>query len=131
MESVEDPVELSVKLINALNEAIQSHFNEKPLKSNFLFLKFVIMTSKLQQVINREKYNFNVTQIRLQSLTDIQKLAFFLNLHNLLIFHSQIVFGIPSNSSDRKKLVAKSYQIGNYDLTLNQVLSALRGRKIG
>ena len=50
VENVENAVDLSVTLINKLNEAILSHFNETPLKTNYVFNQFVLMTSKLQQV---------------------------------------------------------------------------------
>ncbi|EFH45274.1 hypothetical protein ARALYDRAFT_912671 [Arabidopsis lyrata subsp. lyrata] len=54
-------------------------------------------------------------------LTDQEKLAFWINIHNSLVMHTFLVNGIPKNNGKRFLLLSKIIESFSKDLGLNQV----------
>lgn len=83
--------------------------NMSTLASSSEFRQFSISTSELQKV-------------DLTTINSKEKLAFFINVYNMLVIHGHVVFGIPSSSMERHKFYnGAKYQIGGQLYSLNEI----------
>ncbi|KAJ6253349.1 electron carrier/ protein disulfide oxidoreductase [Anaeramoeba flamelloides] len=108
---------VSNNLVKSLTEILNSHYSISNKEIDFQLLskaisfhRFVDKTTKLQKV-------------KLRSLNEKERTAFFLNVYNCLIFHSSIVNGIPNeDSNSRKKFFQNSrYSVGGMVFSLDDI----------
>ncbi|XP_072903730.1 uncharacterized protein [Hemitrygon akajei] len=83
-----------------------------------------------------EEYCQHTTQLQhldISSLSRIKKLAFFINLYNMLVIHGNIKSGPPRNAPQRYKFFNSiSYKIGGNVFSLNDIQNGvLRGNRKG
>jgi len=50
-----------------------------------------------------------------------EQLAFWINVHNALVFHACANHGIPSSEKDRKFFVEAAYKIGDFTFSINDI----------
>ena len=71
--------------------------------------KFTLMATQLQRV-------------NIEDISDQHKLAFFINVYNVLVIHGTVVKGVPSSMYQRYKFFAHTcYNIGGHLLSLNDI----------
>jgi len=82
----------------------------KGMGGSALFTKFKEMATQLQRV-------------DVEKLTDDERLAFFINIYNVLVIHATVERGgAPTNDYQRYKFFSRtSYLIGGYTLSLNDI----------
>jgi len=74
-----------------------------------LWSKFKEMATQLQRV-------------DLEKLSNDEKLAFFINIYNVLVIHATVEKGVPTNTLARYKFFSgTSYLIGGFTLSLNDI----------
>ncbi|KAH9695880.1 hypothetical protein KPL71_022948 [Citrus sinensis] len=57
-----------------------------------------------------------------------QKLAFWINVHNALVMHAYLVYGIPKNNLKRQSLLLKAaYSIGGQTINIDMIQSYILG----
>ncbi|KAJ6239651.1 electron carrier/ protein disulfide oxidoreductase [Anaeramoeba flamelloides] len=114
------------ELISTLIELFGSHFsistNEidfKLLQQSIAFNRFVNLTTELQKV-------------KFKKMNQLEKICFFINIHNCLFLHSAIINGIPTEESNWKKFKKKSrYLIGGMNFSIENISKGiLRGNTI-
>ncbi|KAJ3426180.1 hypothetical protein M0812_28630 [Anaeramoeba flamelloides] len=116
---------LSGELLNMLLDLTQMSFSVSNKSINFKsisklipFQRFVAKTVELKFV-------------RLEKMNEKQKTCFFINIFNVLILHSLIIDGIPSDFENFKRRFKNTkYIIGDYPFSLLDILNGiLRGNK--
>ncbi|KAJ3424195.1 hypothetical protein M0812_29829 [Anaeramoeba flamelloides] len=114
------------ELISTLIELFGSHFsistNEidfKLIQQSIAFNRFVNLTTELQKV-------------KIKKMNQLEKICFFINIHNCLFLHSAIINGIPTEESNWKKFKKKSrYLIGGMNFSIENISRGiLRGNVI-
>ena len=72
-----------------------------------------------------EKFTLMATQLQrvnIEDISDQHKLAFFINVYNVLVIHGTVVKGVPSSMYQRYKFFAHTcYNIGGHLLSLNDI----------
>jgi len=77
--------------------------------SSPLWVKFKEMATQLQRV-------------DIEKLSNDEKLAFFINIYNVLVIHATVEKGVPTNNLARYKFFSgTSYLIGGFTLSLNDI----------
>ncbi|KAJ6234507.1 electron carrier/ protein disulfide oxidoreductase [Anaeramoeba flamelloides] len=100
-----------IDLLSANYSISKNKINFKNISNSIAFSKFVKKTSKLQK-------------IKLQSLikNDIKRKCFFLNIANVLIIHSLIIYGFPTDRVNCEKFYRKSsYLINGHYFSLYDI----------
>ncbi|KAJ3441116.1 hypothetical protein M0812_13121 [Anaeramoeba flamelloides] len=81
------------------------------------FNRFVSATTELQK-------------LNVSSLTYYEKLGCFINIYNTLLFHISILYGLPSQTDEKKFHEDYKYNIGGYFFSLTDILNGvLRNNK--
>lgn len=74
-------------------------------------MKFELAISELQRVQTRFQTNFD--EVDLHSITQKEKMTFFINVYNMMVIHGHVVYGIQTNAFQRNSFFSKTkYQIG-------------------
>ncbi|KAJ3442888.1 electron carrier/ protein disulfide oxidoreductase [Anaeramoeba flamelloides] len=100
-----------IDLLSANYSISKNKINFQNISNSIAFSKFVKKTSKLQK-------------IKLQSLikNDIKRKCFFLNIANVLIIHSLIIYGFPTDRVNGEKFFRKSsYLINDHYFSLYDI----------
>jgi hypothetical protein len=117
LEEVENPVALSMELTDMVIKLLlvpHKKDNFKAIAKTRMFKKFILTTSKLQKV-------------QLEALNEDEKRVFLVNVHNVLMAHSYILFGVPKVPTDVEKSLDYSYQIGAYNYSIRFIREILMG----
>ncbi|KAJ3442156.1 electron carrier/ protein disulfide oxidoreductase [Anaeramoeba flamelloides] len=112
-----------VNLAEELMESIIFIFNSyysistKTIELNLItqslaFNRFVSATTELQK-------------LNVSSLTYYEKLGCFINIYNTLLFHISILYGLPSQTEEKKFHEDYKYNIGGYFFSLNDILNGI------
>ncbi|XP_065626066.1 uncharacterized protein LOC136066134, partial [Quercus suber] len=60
-----------------------------------------------------------------------EKLAFWINVHNALIMHAFLVYGIPQNNLKRMSVLLKAaYNIGGHTISVDMIQSSILGCRL-
>ncbi|CAK7329753.1 unnamed protein product [Dovyalis caffra] len=60
-----------------------------------------------------------------------EKLAFWINVHNALVMHAYLVYGIPQNNMKRLSLILKAaYNIGGHTVNVDMIQSSILGCRL-
>ncbi|KAJ3431318.1 electron carrier/ protein disulfide oxidoreductase [Anaeramoeba flamelloides] len=114
------------ELMDAIIFILSAHFSlslnqiELNLLSQSLaFSRFVLSTTELQR-------------INLKALDDDGKKSFFINIYNVLLFHSTILNGVPQNPNLEKKFMQNyKYNIGGENYSLEDIKNGILRKNIG
>ncbi|KAJ3451394.1 electron carrier/ protein disulfide oxidoreductase [Anaeramoeba flamelloides] len=112
----ENALLVSYKLLNNLIQILNAHYliNCAQIDLNIIsqsisFNRFVASTTELQKV-------------KLEKLTNEQRLCFFLNIYNTLLIHGGVVNGIPNRGKEYENLTQNTmYRIGGLDYSLSDI----------
>ncbi|KAF5193020.1 electron transporter, putative (Protein of unknown function, DUF547) [Thalictrum thalictroides] len=78
-----------------------------------------------------QKYRSLVRQLEkvtLKRLKHEEKLAFWINIHNALVMHALLVYGIPQNNVKRISLILKAaYNVGGHTISADTIQSSILG----
>ncbi|PIA55584.1 hypothetical protein AQUCO_00700117v1 [Aquilegia coerulea] len=78
-----------------------------------------------------QKYRSLVRQLEkvtLKRLKHEEKLAFWINIHNSLVMHALLVYGIPQNNVKRISLILKAaYNVGGHTISADTIQSSILG----
>ncbi|KAF9675975.1 hypothetical protein SADUNF_Sadunf09G0090000 [Salix dunnii] len=60
-----------------------------------------------------------------------EKLAFWINVHNALVMHAYLVYGIPQNNMKRMSLILKAaYNVGGHTVNVDMIQSSILGCRL-
>jgi len=69
-----------------------------------------------------KKMATQLQRVNVEKLSHDEKLAFFINIYNVLVIHGTVEKGVPANNYQRYKFFSgTSYLIGGYTLSLNDI----------
>jgi hypothetical protein len=107
-ESIENPVKVSQEICDLLIKILlipHKKDNMSSVMKTRIFKKFVLLVTKLQKV-------------DLFKMSEEERRIFFVNIHNVLLVHSYILFGFPKTQSEYEILLDKSYRIGSWPFSI-------------
>ncbi|KAL6213496.1 hypothetical protein ACLB2K_012943 [Fragaria x ananassa] len=92
-------------------------------------------TEKLRDVEHTlKKFSSLVYQLEgvdLRKMKHEEKLAFWINVHNALVMHTFLTFGIPQNHSKRVSLPLKSaYNVGGHTISVDMIQRSILGCRL-
>ncbi|KAJ3444473.1 electron carrier/ protein disulfide oxidoreductase [Anaeramoeba flamelloides] len=107
---------VSYKLLNHLTQILNAHYSINCAQIDFnvisqsiSFNRFIAATTELQKV-------------KLEKLTNEEKICFFLNIYNTLLIHGGIINGIPSRGKEFGKFTQNTiYKIGGFEYSLSDI----------
>ncbi|KAJ5068655.1 electron carrier/ protein disulfide oxidoreductase [Anaeramoeba ignava] len=108
-----------IDLCDCFYSEVAENLDCELVSSSIPFKRFCMETTELQKV-------------RLNGLTREQQLSFFINIYNVLTFHSVILNGAPVDKSSKTQFTSQNkYNIGGYSFSLKDIkYGILRGNKI-
>ncbi|KAJ3430896.1 electron carrier/ protein disulfide oxidoreductase [Anaeramoeba flamelloides] len=124
-EQKKNPLAVGEELMVTLMDLLIANFsvskksiNVKTISRSIPFQKFLDQTAELKS-------------IKLNKLTIIERLCFFINLYNTLILHGFIINGFPTDRYSLKRFMEQSqYKVDKYYFSLNDILHGiLRGNR--
>ncbi|KAI5592100.1 hypothetical protein BDE02_04G129500 [Populus trichocarpa] len=60
-----------------------------------------------------------------------EKLAFWINVHNALVMHAYLVYGIPQNNMKRMSLILKAaYNVGGHTVSVDMIQNSILGCRL-
>ncbi|CAO2815105.1 unnamed protein product [Amaranthus hypochondriacus] len=100
-------------------EVLQIHRDKTKLRDiDPIIEKFRSLVSKLED-INPSKLNHK------------EKLAFWINVHNALVMHAFLVYGVPQNKLKRLSLLLKAaYSIGGHTISVSMIQEYILGSQL-
>lgn len=105
----QDIRKIVLKLFSSFLSESGKTVDYKGMGASPLWAKFKQMATQLQRV-------------DVEKLSDDEKLAFFINIYNVLVIHATVEKGVPTNNLQRYKFFSgTSYLIGGYTLSLNDI----------
>jgi len=107
---------LAVEMLRLLKKSkTEKGINLNSVKNTSDYIRFALRTSKLQKV-------------NLAKLSKDKRLLFWLNIYNVLLLHSYIMFGKPADTLEKKNIWSKSYKIEENEYSLESIFLILRGK---
>lgn len=98
-----------LELFNTFLSSDGKYVDYKGMAESPLWAKFKQMAVQLQRV-------------NLDNVSDDQKLAFYINIYNVLVIHGTVEKGVPASMLQRYRFFAHtSYNIGGHELSLNDI----------
>ncbi|KAG9135080.1 hypothetical protein Leryth_011576 [Lithospermum erythrorhizon] len=81
----------------------------------------------IQHIIHKFRFLvLRLKEVEIRNLKHGQKLAFWVNVHNALVMHAHLVYGIPQNNVKRISMVLKAaYNIGGYATSVDMIQSSI------
>ncbi|CAK9315844.1 unnamed protein product [Citrullus colocynthis] len=74
---------------------------------------------------------FRLKEVDLKVMKHDEKLAFWINVHNTLVMHAYLQYGIPKNSLKRISLILKAaYNIGGHIISVDMIQSSILGCRL-
>ncbi|XP_056854979.1 uncharacterized protein LOC130504374 isoform X4 [Raphanus sativus] len=104
--------------------------------SNMVEVLCIYRDSKKASEVEDLLQNFKSLISRLEEvdpnkLKDEEKLAFWINVHNALVMHAYLAYGIPQNSVKRVLLLLKAaYNVGGHAVSAEAIQSSILGCKM-
>ncbi|KAJ4716446.1 Ternary complex factor MIP1, leucine-zipper [Melia azedarach] len=87
---------------------------------------------KLKDIEHKLQYYrsliYRLEEVDLRRMKHEQKLAFWINVHNSLVMHAYLVYGIPKNHLKRISLLLKAaYNVGGQTINIDMIQSSILG----
>ncbi|XP_057493867.1 uncharacterized protein LOC130779286 [Actinidia eriantha] len=74
---------------------------------------------------------FRLEEIDPEKMKHEEKLAFWINVHNALVMHAFLVYGIPQNNLKRISLLLKAaYNVGGHTVSVNMIQNSILGCRL-
>ncbi|CAB4290284.1 unnamed protein product [Prunus armeniaca] len=74
---------------------------------------------------------FRLEEVDLRSMKHEEKLAFWINVHNALVMHAFLVYGIPQNNLKRVSLLLKAtYNVGGHAISVDMMQRSILGCRL-
>ncbi|XP_022135649.1 uncharacterized protein LOC111007555 isoform X2 [Momordica charantia] len=71
---------------------------------------------------------YRLKEVDLKAMKHEEKLAFWINVHNTLVMHAYLQYGIPKNSLKRTSLILKAaYNVGGHIISVDMIQSSILG----
>lgn len=118
------------KIALSINEQIMDIFSNYISKDGtYVDYKAIKASSEFKKFV--ESTENDLPQVTLDSLTEDERKAFFLNIYNALTIHGYIQLGAPHGTAQKVVFCAVTgYQIGQYTYTLDEIEHGiLRGNR--
>ncbi|KAH7517889.1 hypothetical protein FEM48_Zijuj09G0112000 [Ziziphus jujuba var. spinosa] len=70
-------------------------------------------------------------ELDLRKMKHEEKLAFWINVHNALVMHAYLVYGIPQNNLKRVSLLLKAaYNVGGHTISVDMIQNSILGCRL-
>ncbi|KAL0559646.1 hypothetical protein IC582_000009 [Cucumis melo] len=74
---------------------------------------------------------FRLKEVKLKMMKHDEKLAFWINVHNTLVMHAYLQYGIPKHCLKRISLILKAaYNIGGHIISVDKIQSSILGCRL-
>ncbi|PON76904.1 Ternary complex factor MIP1, leucine-zipper, partial [Parasponia andersonii] len=92
-------------------------------------------TEKLRDIDNMlQKFRslvYQLEKVDLRKMKHEEKLAFWINVHNALVMHAFLVYGIPQNNLKRASLLLKAaYNVGGHTISVDMIQNSILGCRL-
>ncbi|KAL4318025.1 hypothetical protein GQ457_18G020190 [Hibiscus cannabinus] len=92
-------------------------------------------SNKLQDVEHKLQYYrslvYQLEEVDVRRMKPEEKLAFWINVHNSLVMHAFLVYGIPKNNLKRLSLLLKAaYDVGEHTISIDTIQSSILGCRL-
>ncbi|KAL4320294.1 hypothetical protein GQ457_18G019890 [Hibiscus cannabinus] len=92
-------------------------------------------SNKLQDVEHKLQYYrslvYQLEEVDVRRMKPEEKLAFWINVHNSLVMHAFLVYGIPKNNLKRLSLLLKAaYDVGGHTISIDTIQSSILGCRL-
>ncbi|KAK1383393.1 Ternary complex factor MIP1, leucine-zipper [Heracleum sosnowskyi] len=124
---------------SSLDERLDNPFHVQGLKefsgpySTMVEVQYIYRNDKKLAEVEHMLQNFRFLISRLEEIdpkkmTHSEKLAFWINVHNALMMHAYLAYGIPRNNVKRLFILLKAaYNIGGHIVSVNLIQSSILG----
>eukprot|EP01117_Protostelium_nocturnum_P007512 TRINITY_DN2689_c0_g1_i2.p1 TRINITY_DN2689_c0_g1~~TRINITY_DN2689_c0_g1_i2.p1 ORF type:complete len:638 (+),score=240.90 TRINITY_DN2689_c0_g1_i2:83-1996(+) len=119
-EEVKDAVVLSKSLVEKAISLLESSKNSE---GKYSFGS--IFGSK--EYIRFELLSTGLQKVDLNSMGEVDRSTFYVNVANSLSLHSRFILGEPTNNLERKELLQRKYLIGSQELSSVDLIECVRG----
>ncbi|KAK8522339.1 hypothetical protein V6N12_056051 [Hibiscus sabdariffa] len=90
---------------------------------------------KLQDIEDKLQYYrslvYQLEEVDVRRMKHEEKLAFWINVHNSLVMHAFLVYGIPKNNLKRLSLLLKAaYDVGGQTISIDTIQSSILGCRL-
>ncbi|ONH91327.1 hypothetical protein PRUPE_8G106700 [Prunus persica] len=74
---------------------------------------------------------YRLEEVDLRTMKHEEKLAFWINVHNALVMHAFLVYGIPQNNLKRVSLLLKAaYNVGGHAISVDMIQRSILGCRL-
>ncbi|KAK6254077.1 hypothetical protein QUC31_015797 [Theobroma cacao] len=92
-------------------------------------------SKKLQDIEHKLQYYRSLVcrleEVDVRRMKHEEKLAFWINVHNALVMHAFLVYGIPKNNLKRLSLLLKAaYNVGGQTISIDTIQSSILGCRL-
>ncbi|XVE94092.1 hypothetical protein REPUB_Repub01dG0251100 [Reevesia pubescens] len=92
-------------------------------------------SKKLQDIEHKLQYYrslvYQLEEVDARRMKHEEKLAFWINVHNSLVMHAFLVYGIPKNNLKRLSLLLKAaYNVGGHTISIDTIQSSILGCRL-
>ncbi|OMO92191.1 hypothetical protein COLO4_17797 [Corchorus olitorius] len=92
-------------------------------------------SKKLQDIEHKLQYYrllvYQLEEVDVRRMKHEEKLAFWINVHNALVMHAYLVYGIPKNNLKRLSLLLKAaYNVGGQTVSIDTIQSSILGCRL-
>ncbi|XP_021300264.1 uncharacterized protein LOC110428688 isoform X2 [Herrania umbratica] len=92
-------------------------------------------SKKLQDIEHKLQYYrslvYQLEEVDVRRMKHEEKLAFWINVHNALVMHAFLVYGIPKNNLKRLSLLLKAaYNVGGQTISIDTIQSSILGCRL-
>ncbi|XP_039058159.1 uncharacterized protein LOC120201657 isoform X1 [Hibiscus syriacus] len=92
-------------------------------------------SKKLQDIEHKLQYYrslvYQLEEVVVRRMKHEEKLAFWINVHNSLVMHAFLVYGIPKNNLKRLSLLLKAaYDVGGQTISIDTIQSSILGCRL-
>ncbi|GMI70604.1 hypothetical protein like AT5G66600 [Hibiscus trionum] len=92
-------------------------------------------SKKLQDIEHKLQYYrslvYQLEEVDVRRMKHEEKLAFWINVHNSLVMHAFLVYGIPKNNLKRLSLLLKAaYDVGGKTISIDTIQSSILGCRL-
>lgn len=92
-------------------------------------------SKKLQDIEHKLQYYrslvYQLEEVDVRRMKHVEKLAFWINVHNSLVMHAFLVYGIPKNSLKRLSVLLKAaYNVGGHTISIDTIQSSILGCRL-
>ncbi|XWS40359.1 hypothetical protein CRYUN_Cryun18bG0134300 [Craigia yunnanensis] len=92
-------------------------------------------SKKLQNIEHKLQYYrsvvYQLEEVDVRRMKHEEKLAFWINVHNSLVMHAFLVYGVPKNNLKRLSLLLKAaYNVGGHTISIDTIQSSILGCRL-